>query len=148
MDDGLVPIGSGFKGCFGCGDDNSTGLRLQFSKTIDEDKVVAKTTIEQNHAGYSRFAHGGIVATLLDEAMGWALLHLVGRWGVTRDLQIAYRRPVYIGRPLVLSGTSVSVEGELALLESRLEDERGRLLASAKGTWTLIRERHADGDKP
>jgi len=145
MPEQLKPIEETFYGCFGCGVDNDVGLQLKFFKTGG--RVQARTTLERRFAGYSKFAHGGVVATLLDEAMGWALLHLVGRYGVTRGLDVSYRRPVYLGRELTLIGEPHSVDGTVAVLESRLLDDRGRLLASARGEWILVRDARGDGNK-
>ncbi len=46
--------------------------------------------------GWEGIAHGGIVATILDEVMGWALA-AADAWGYTAKLSIAYRRPVPVG---------------------------------------------------
>ena len=145
MPEELEPIEDTVYGCFGCGVDNTVGLQLKFFEK--QGHVQAHTRLERRFAGYSEFAHGGVVATLLDEAMGWALLHIVGRYGVTRDLKVSYRRPVYLGRDLTLIGEPHSVDREVAILESRLLDHRGRLLASARGHWVLVRDARGDGNK-
>jgi len=139
------PIEDTFYHCFGCGIDNDVGLQLKFCKNTGY--VQARTTLDHRFAGYSQFAHGGVVATLLDEAMGWALLYIVGRYGVTRGLEISYRRPVYLGRELTLIGEPQSVDQKVAVLESRLLDRRGRLLASARGEWVLVRDAQGNGNK-
>ena len=51
-------------------------------------------TLGDSFAGYDGLVHGGIVSTLLDEAMGWAILELAGRFAVTRSLTVEFRRPV------------------------------------------------------
>ena len=98
---------SAFRGCFGCGDENERSLALAFA--LEEDCVVSRTEIAADYAGYPDFVHGGVVATVLDEAMGWAMLHLAKRHGVTRGLNIRYRRPVPIGRALTIRGRVVEL---------------------------------------
>lgn len=125
-------------GCFGCASGNRRGLALEFRRRGEE--VVAETVLDASFAGYDGLAHGGIVATILDEAMGWAILELTGHYAVTRRLQVDFRRPVATGKPLTIharlasaaSDTSVRVTAEVA-------DSRGRLLASATGEWARLR---------
>jgi uncharacterized protein (TIGR00369 family) len=87
-----------YLGCFGCGPDNPVGLRMRFFHEADE--VVSRLTLGREYAGYADFVHGGVLATMLDEAMGWAIFHLADSYAVTRSLQVDYRRPVYVGRVL------------------------------------------------
>ncbi len=126
-------------GCFGCGSGNLRGLKLVFRRR--DHCVVAETRLDASLAGYDGLVHGGIVATLLDEAMGWALLELAGRYGVTRSLNIQYRRPVAVGRALEVSAHIVEgTEAGPLWIEASVRDSRGRLLASAMGEWVLVRD--------
>jgi len=133
-----------FTGCFGCGTDNPIGMKLAFEK--DGDSVVCRSRLKPEYAGYREFVHGGVVATLLDEAMGWALVHASGNYGVTRNLQVTYRRPVAVDKPVVLRGRVVAVDGRTVRLVSSVEDARGRVLASAQGEWVMVREERAAGE--
>jgi uncharacterized protein (TIGR00369 family) len=127
-----------FNGCFGCGPNNAVGLKLSFEK--QGGVVVSRTTVARAYAGYRDFTHGGIVATMLDEAMGWAMLHVAGRHGVTKSLQIDYRRPVRVEQPVTVTARVTLQEETRVVLEARIEDERGRLLAGAEGEWVAVRE--------
>jgi uncharacterized protein (TIGR00369 family) len=140
----LGPEPNTYNGCFGCGPVNPVGLKLEFHR--DGDIVVSRTVLASEYAGYRQFCHGGVVATLLDEAMGWALFHIGGHYGVTQELSVQYRRPVYVQRPIVLRARIVEANGKSSRLESTIEDERGRLLARATGDWVIVRrERASDG---
>jgi uncharacterized protein (TIGR00369 family) len=127
-----------FYGCFGCGPENPVGLKLAFEKA--DGAVHSRTAISRKYAGYRDFAHGGIVATMLDEAMGWAMLHLAGKHGVTKTLSVNYRRPVFVEREIVVSARVTANEVSNVTLEARIEDARGRLLATAEGEWAVVRE--------
>ncbi|HEX3723765.1 MAG TPA: PaaI family thioesterase, partial [Nitrolancea sp.] len=98
-------------GCFGCGEQNPIGLRLKFYRV--DGGLQAKFTPSKHHEGYDRMTHGGIVATLLDEAMSWAVIDS-GRLAVTARMELQFRRPVSIGEPLVVS--------------ARIERDRKRLV--------------------
>jgi len=132
-----------FRGCFGCGPDNANGLGLAFVR--EGESVVTTMVLAKHHAGYRDFAHGGIVATLLDESMGWAMLHLHGEYGVTAGLCIDYRRPVRIGAEVSVRASIVRAEGPKVTVAAELRDHRGRLLASGEGQWVVVRRSRAAG---
>jgi uncharacterized protein (TIGR00369 family) len=127
-----------FDGCFGCGSTNRVGLRLAFEK--DGAVVRTRAVLGREYAGYRDFVHGGVVATILDEAMGWAMLHVAGRHGVTKTLSVSYRRPVLVDRAIVATARVADENGSSIVLDARIEDEVGRLLASARGEWAVVRE--------
>jgi len=137
-------------GCFGCSATNDRGLGLVFAKR--DDLVEACATLGDSFAGYDGLVHGGIVSTLLDEAMGWAILELAGRYAVTRSLTVDFRRPVFIGRPLKVNARIAGEEADGSLrVEARIVDMRDRLLASAVGIWVPVRTsrvRAAKGPRP
>lgn len=141
MGEKLAPAEGGFDGCFGCSASNPVGLKLEFER--DGDRVRSRTCVTRSYAGYRAFAHGGVVAAMLDEAMGWAMLHIGGCYGVTRTLNVTYRRPVTVEVPIVLSARITSQRDNRMFLEARIEDERGRLLAGAEGEWSVVREERA-----
>lgn len=125
-------------GCFGCSTNNVRGLGLVFERR--DGLVEARTTLDETFAGYDGLVHGGIVSTLLDEAMGWAILELAGRYAVTRSLQVSFRRPVLIDKPLRVHARIAGEEEDGALrVEAGVVDARERLLASAVGIWVPVR---------
>lgn len=131
-------------GCFGCSPDNGRGLGLVFERR--DGIVEARTTLGESFAGYDGLVHGGIVSTLLDEAMGWAILELAGRYAVTRSLAVDFRRPVFIDRPLRVHARIAGEEADGALrVEAGVVDGRERLLASAVGIWVPVRDSRVRG---
>ena len=86
-------------GCFGCGAANPHGLHLRF--TPEADGVRASFTPLEVHQGYEHVVHGGIISTLLDEAMAWAVA-AAGIWAVTGEMQIRFRRPLHVGETVTL----------------------------------------------
>jgi len=109
--------------CFGCGDDNPIGLHLRFA--ADGDSVKASFIPGAEHQGFGGIVHGGIISTVLDEAMAWATAH-AGFWAMTGDMRIRFRRPLKIGEPTVVTarvsgtrGRLVTTAGELVLESDR-----------------------------
>ena len=85
---------SSAKHCFVCGVNNSVGLHANFFET-DEKEVVALFTPTSNHQGYPVRLHGGVSASILDEAIGRAIqIDAPDTWGVTAELSLSYKKPL------------------------------------------------------
>ena len=124
--------------CFACGRLNPAGMHLDFD--VSRDRAETRYTGEKRHQGYDGTLHGGVVAALLDETMGWAIFHQ-GIWGVTAKLSVTYRRPVPVGEELRVSGEVVRDRGraiELHGAVSRAAD--GEVLAEADGLFLRMPE--------
>jgi uncharacterized protein (TIGR00369 family) len=117
----LTPLAHGaLNHCFGCGLDNPTGLRLKFF--IDADKnVVCHFRLARRFAGPPGHAHGGIIATLLDEAMSKSN-RARGILAMTRHLEVQYLRPVPLGQPLTLTARHLDTHGRRNHTEAQLAD--------------------------
>jgi uncharacterized protein (TIGR00369 family) len=123
--------------CFGCGPANAGGLHLEFL-VADDGSVVCLPTIPDSFEGPAGYLHGGIIATLLDEAMSksiWAR----GLTAMTRQMEINYLRPVHSEAPIRVEGRLVRSEGRKHWSEARIIDARGHALADAKGLFIEVR---------
>ena len=119
--------------CFACGELNAVGLRLVLH--VAGDTCWTETSLASNFQGWEDVTHGGIVATILDEVMGWALAS-ADSWGFTARLTIEYRRPTPIGRLLRAEGRLVGRRRRLLTTKARLMDvATGELLATADALY-------------
>ena len=111
--------------CFGCGPLNSEGFRLVFVPGPDGSSV--EFEVPERYQSWSGMAHGGIVALLLDEAVGWAAWH-AGHPSVTGRLQVSYRRPLKLGERVRIVGNVERIRRTLvyanAYIESRADGQR------------------------
>jgi len=118
--------------CFACGQKNPIGLKLQFQR--EGDRYCATFTADQALQGYHNVLHGGIVATLLDEAMARLVWELHGP-AATAKLEVRYRKPAPCGVPIMVCGWITDArQGGRAVAtaaDARLQD--GTLLAEATG---------------
>lgn len=122
--------------CFVCGQNNPDGLHVKFEYP-EPGKCRASFLPLQKHQGWQGILHGGIVSTLLDEAMA----HAVGgseRGGggsgaVTAELNVRFKKPVNIGQQAILTGRVVNDKGRVVEAVSQIEDLDGTILASASG---------------
>ena len=87
--------------CFGCGPANLFGLQLELERT-DEGGVEGRFFVKQDHQGPPGFAHGGVLAAALDEAMA-LLLFDQGAVAVTARLEVDLRAPAPVGAFVVVS---------------------------------------------
>lgn len=125
--------------CFGCGQANATGLRLEFLLAADG-AVVSLPVVPETFAGHPGYLHGGIIATLLDEAMSKAVRAL-GRPSVTAKMKVEYRRPVPSGLRLRLEGRVTRNEGRKHWTEAVIADTEENVLAYSKGLFIELQPR-------
>ncbi|MGH9744420.1 MAG: hotdog domain-containing protein, partial [Candidatus Acidiferrum sp.] len=81
--------------CFGCGGANDAGMKLTFVQDNASRKIVGRFILGPRYQGGSGMGHGGIIATLLDEAMGKVCRFREVR-AVTAELTIQYLKPVKV----------------------------------------------------
>ena len=121
--------------CFGCGPLNPDGLRLSF--TPGPDGSWAEYTVEPRFQSWAGMMHGGMVALMLDEAVGWAAWH-AGHPGVTGRLAVSYRRPLKIGERVRIVGQVERVRRTLVYCNAQVESlDGGGRIADATGTVVM-----------
>jgi uncharacterized protein (TIGR00369 family) len=125
--------------CFGCGQANPAGLKLEFFLAADQ-SVVSLPTIPDTFEGHPGYLHGGIIATLLDESMSNAVRSR-GFIAMTRHLEVDYLRPVPSHSPLRLEGRVTRNEGRKHWSEAKILDAQGRILAQGKGLFIEVTPR-------
>ncbi len=123
--------------CFVCGAKNPNGLKLTFE--IDKEKQTLKTTFvaSPTFQGWDGIVHGGIISTLLDEAMA-KLVYELGFESVTASLEIRFKKPAPILEPLSVHGMLTEVSKRVIRAKAHVAKEDGTILAS--GTSTFLRQ--------
>jgi len=120
------------RNCFVCGRENPVGLHLSFYQSSQTEVSVDFTPPEQ-YQGYPGVLHGGIVASILDETAGRALMGIFPpRFMFTAKLEIKYRRNIPIGKPLKVIGRAGRDRGRMAESWSGIYNQAGELLAEAR----------------
>jgi acyl-coenzyme A thioesterase PaaI-like protein len=102
-------LGAHYDRCFGCGSAQSHGLHL-VARAGEGVSVTAEFTVQPAHQGAPGLAHGGVLASALDETLGslhW-LLHVIA---VTGRLETDFVRPVPVGADLHLEARCTAVAG-------------------------------------
>ncbi len=127
-------------GCFGCSPSNPAGMHLRFRR--DGVRVVAAYRIPERFHGAPGVAHGGIVATILDEISCAAAVFVGDRFVVTGELVVRYEKPVPVERPLDVDAEIVNTtHPRYAEIVAHIR-EGETLLARSSGKF-FYQERHA-----
>lgn len=121
--------------CLGCGGDNEAGFHLQVLR--DGAGVVAEHTFADRHTGAPGIVHGGAVATVVDDVLGY-LLYLVPMAGVTRHLEVDYLKPVLAGVPYVVRAQIDSLEGRKLWASCACTAPDGTVTFTAKGLFLRV----------
>jgi len=121
--------------CFGCGHDNPQGMRLKFSLDEETHQAICHFKLSRRYTGPPGHAHGGIIATILDEAMG-KVNKFRNVLALTGSMEIKYLRPVPLGQPLTVTAHEQSVDGRRHINVGEISNEKGEILA--RGTATFI----------
>jgi len=123
--------------CFGCGGANPSGMKLAFEQDDARQRIVGRFRLGEVYQGGSGFLHGGIIALLLDEAMGKAA-RFHAEHAVTAELRIEYKRPIPAGSEIVVEGFVTRREGRQLYHEGEIRNEAGDLLARGEGRFVII----------
>jgi uncharacterized protein (TIGR00369 family) len=118
--------------CFACGQTNPIGMGLHID--LGEGEARATWTVGEDYVGWSDKAHGGIIATLLDEVMAWAPSSY-DSWAVTAEMTVRYRSPASPGERLVAEGRVVRRRRRIYDVEGSVRTEDGRLVAEGHGRY-------------
>lgn len=131
--------GSNSYNCFGCSPANAAGLHLEF--WLDDADLVVHWQPEKKYEGWTGVLHGGIQATLMDEAAAWLVFVQLKTAGVTSAMNTRFLRPAYLANgPFTVRATLLSAEKRQAVIKSSLHDTRGETCAVSEVTYFCFPE--------
>jgi len=110
--------------CFACGKENQCGLKLSFN--YSNGKLISEFTPSNIYQGYKGITHGGIITTVLDEAMIQAAI-AEGLMPVTAEINVRFKMPL-------MANEKTIAEAEITKKGSRLIEARSRLVKSSDST--------------
>jgi acyl-coenzyme A thioesterase PaaI-like protein len=121
--------------CFGCGKLNTEGLGIDFE--VDGGRVEGRFVARNSHQGYPGVTHGGIAATAMDEAMGWAM-YAAGAWAMTAKMEVKYRKAIPLNEELVVTAGVVRDRGRMLEAVAEIRSLAGDRLAEAKALFVRL----------
>ena len=116
-----------FPTCFGCGKENPVGLQLDFIKDGNESR--SEFTISELYEGWYGFIHGGIICTILDEAMAYTYFPEIK--GVTAKAEFRFKQPAPVGVPMAVTARLVKKTRKLLTTEATLTLDDGTVIAES-----------------
>jgi uncharacterized protein (TIGR00369 family) len=136
---GDVPAPKILKGwpgdCFACSSPN--GLKLQFWHAPEG--AESKYVVSPAYCGFDGLVHGGIIATMLDEASCWAIFARLGRLGVTQAMNTKYHKPVRTETELTIRARIAEHDARRAVVLAFISDAEGTVLAESESIWVFPR---------
>lgn len=125
------------QGCFACGTANPIGLHLSFYRSGNT--VCSDITLGKHYEGWQNMAHGGIISTLVDEVMSWAVMVFLKSFFVTRKMDLKYIRPVPIGVPLTVRARVLdSSQLPKVRAQGEIRDPKGSLFVRSSAEFVLV----------
>jgi len=128
--------------CFGCGGANDRGMKLTFEQDDATERIRGAFKLGAEYQGGPGFIHGGIIATVLDEAMG-KLCRFRSVRAVTAELIVEYLKPVSVDAPLLIEAYEVEKTGRNLHFVGEIRNQAGDLLARGRGRFVVIEPRES-----
>jgi acyl-coenzyme A thioesterase PaaI-like protein len=123
--------------CFACGPDNPDGMHLKFRFDERAGRAWCRFRLPLRFQGPPGHAHGGIIATILDEAMG-KVNKLRSVIAVTKTMDVEYLKLVPLRKSLIVEGRERSVRGRKHVNVAEIMNDKGEVLARSRGLFIAI----------
>lgn len=123
--------------CFACGRDNPHGMHLKFTADETGKQFVCHFRLSKRYTGPPGHCHGGIIATILDDAMS-KMNRLYDAPAATSRMTVEYLRPVPLRKSLQVWSRNISKRGRRLTHTAEIRDEKGTVLARSRGVFVII----------
>jgi uncharacterized protein (TIGR00369 family) len=121
--------------CFVCGEKNHYGLHLKFS--LHEGKVLSEFVPQKVHQGYKDIVHGGIISTIIDEAMVKAAI-MQGIPAVTAEINVRFKKTLRVGEKVLIEATIINMNKKI--IETSAQVKKADDTIIAEGHAKLLRQ--------
>ncbi|MBN1216821.1 MAG: PaaI family thioesterase [Candidatus Lokiarchaeota archaeon] len=121
--------------CFACSSNNHRGLNMKLFH--DAEEISSYLKLHEIFCGFEGIAHGGIIATILDEIGAWTIFAVLKKVTVTQEIHIKFLKPVYINQLLKAEGRIIS-EYDSVITFSVIKVKNDDILAESENKWLLV----------
>ena len=98
------------------------------------ESVFSRVTIPDHLCGWNNVAHGGVIATILDETMSWAAMYLLKRVSLTQTLTVEFKNPVFVSTLMEAESRILELKGRReVMVEGSLTNADGKVCATSLG---------------
>lgn len=119
-----------YPGCFVCGEKNKIGLNARFF--YFNGQATSDIIADERFEGYKGIYHGGIISTVLDEAMIKAIL-AENKYAVTAEITVRFHLPIIVGDKLKITANITETKGRVFYTEAKAIRNGDEIVASATG---------------
>jgi uncharacterized protein (TIGR00369 family) len=123
--------------CFACGPENPAGMHLKFTYDRKRKTFVCRFRLDERYTGPPGHCHGGIIATILDEAMG-KVNKLRNVVAMTAQMTVDYLRPVPLNKPLRVESREVSSLRRKHVNVGEILNQKGEVLARGEALFISV----------
>ena len=132
-----------YKGCVVCGEKEINPHTLHLRFMITSEGVETVFVSDKNQEGYKGVVHGGIVASILDETIGWSIAVAREKYFMTVELNTQFLKPLPVGKKVVVKGWPVEHKRRSAIGEGIVQDDDGIIYAKARVKFFLVSDEKA-----
>lgn len=129
-------------GCLVCGPANPHGLHLSLFVDEGSGEVRIDFVPRPQDIGFEGIVHGGVLATVLDEAMVWAAIWKGKRMYVAGEMIVRFRQSARVGEALVCRTRVESFRSRLVQTAGEIVNAQGEAVAQATGKYAPVAEEH------
>jgi uncharacterized protein (TIGR00369 family) len=112
-------------------------MKLTFEQDNVNRRIVGRFVLGERYQGGGGIAHGGIIALLLDEAMGKVCRFRDVR-AVTAELTVEYLKPVRVEQEIIVEGRETEQNGRNIFMAGEIRNAAGDVLARCKARFVVI----------
>src|SRR3977135_1337651 len=112
-------------------------MRLRFTYDEDRNCLVCRFRLGKRYTGPPGHCHGGIIATILDEAMG-NVNKRRQEVALTSQITENHQKTVPLTQPLRVESREVKVKGRKHINMAEILNEKGEVLARSEGLFIAI----------
>src|SRR5215510_1250333 len=123
--------------CFACGKDNPHGMKLKFYRDEQTHRTICEFKLSRRYEGPPGHAHGGVIATILDEAMG-KVNKFRNVVALTKKMEVEYLKPVPLDKKLTVVGREQQVVGRQHINVAEISNSEGEVLARSTATFIAV----------
>ena len=119
--------------CFVCGKGNPQGLKANF--IIKDGQIEGEFMPQDNHQGPKNLLHGGLICTLLDEAMAALINGVLGTDAPTASLEVRFKKPARINEKLFIKARLLNQNRRIKYAQATVTRQDGAIVAEARGKF-------------
>ncbi len=137
-----------FHNCIVCGQRTKNPASMNVRFQVTDHGVKVPFTPDSRQEGFKGICHGGILCSLLDETIGWAVAVDRKRFFITMELNVRFVASLPIGTKVTVYGRAVEHKSRLSIAEGEIIDDHGKIYAKATGKfYPLPDEKSTDINK-